>query len=203
MAFGDCISLCRSVYHLVHSGIIFRIVRNSFSRHHCTRSAFIKPSCSSHHLSGAHAVTLTILQCSALVGTRISRPLLGVLIMPNHSPAVLRVSYPLLLHMCLLLLVWVSTLAFCLLAIFLLHIAACKCPPQCRFPALLVWWLLMVFNVSESSPVIPHWNIVAPLTTNPLPCLSTSSNFVSRDDRDWVGISFGIVTWTCGFVIHL
>jgi len=66
----------------------------------------------SHHLSGALAVALIILQVGALVGTLNIRPVLGALIISNCSPALLRVCFPLLLQVCLLSLVWVSISSF-------------------------------------------------------------------------------------------
>jgi len=64
---------------------------------------------SSHHLSGALAVALIILQVGALVGTLNIRRVLGARIISNCTPVFLRVCFPLLLQVCSLSLVWVST----------------------------------------------------------------------------------------------
>jgi len=111
MPFGDCCPRCRSVDHLVRSEIIFGLGRNCFSRHNCTRSVYITLAGSFHHLSGAPAVALIILQVGALVGTVDIRPELCALSISNYlvrSQAFLEVRSLLLLQVCLLSLVWVS-----------------------------------------------------------------------------------------------
>jgi len=114
IAFGDSLSRCHSVDYLVHSEIVFSLIRNCFGIYNCTRSALINRTGSSHHLSGALAVALIILQVGALVGTLDIRPVLGALISNCwlRSPVFLRVCFPLNLLVCSLSLVWVSISLF-------------------------------------------------------------------------------------------
>jgi hypothetical protein len=160
--------------------------------------------------------------------------MLGALIISNCPPAFLPVCFPLLLQVCLLSLVWVSTSLFSywLLVISFevrsstnlqLRFSPGKCAPRCILPALPMRWLLAVRVVFDSVTVIPLLYVEAPPTTNPLRllrvpyrlfrldskvdfqqqlCISRLSR-LSRDRRDWVGISSGTITWACGVLIHL
>jgi len=166
MPFSDCCnafrwpSWCCLVDNLVHSEMIFGLIyncfcwykavvlyvfHNCFASHFCSNLARIKRTWSSHHVSGAMAVALIILQVGALVGTLDIRPALSVLIIPNDcfcSPAFLRVCFLVLLQVCYLSHVWVSTSSFSELT--------------CRFISRITAWLFSTYACWLSEWSLPR-----------------------------------------------
>jgi len=115
MAFGDCPSRLRFGDYLVHSEIIFSLVRNCLGKCNYTHSALIELTCSQRQLPSALMVVPIIIQVGALLHTLNLRSVLGALIISNcwvHSPGNLRVCFPLFLHLCLVSLVGVCISSF-------------------------------------------------------------------------------------------
>jgi len=87
-----------------------------------------------------------------------------------------------------------------------LQFSAGKCAPRCFLPALLVRWFLAVGVGFDSGTVIPLLYVIASPTTDPLQLLRVPYRLVrvaSEVDFPVAAVYLGIVTWTCGFLIHL
>jgi len=183
----------------------------------------------SHHLSCALAVTQIILLIGALVRTLVVCTVLSAYIISHcwvHLPFFLWVWFLLHLQVCLLSLVWVSTLLFTEFAchfvylrtgwlyatwfftLLVISLVVClstnlwpqlssgQCTAWCFLLAFPVLWLLVGRVVFDCSTVISLLYVIAALTTNLLLLCIPELLRLSRD-------SFGIVAWTWGFSIQL